>query len=234
MTDIIVPEGVSGQKAKYDPSGLTVTDLANELALLQLGDFIPLDFKLNIRDAVNELAPFRNDWVDYLPRADRHNNRKGLCLTAMEGESHNSFPSMAQAMVKYGRKVSEVEFNHKTAVYDSMKSVHPFFDRFESLGRTFIVKCGIGGYFMPHRDHPSLPRSCFRVVIFLTGCGPYEYDWMIDNDKMHIEPGRAYYVNTRRMHRTMSWVENSAHLVANIPVTTANVGAVISSLQHTH
>ena len=46
--------------------------------------------------------------------------------------------------------------------------------------------------------------------------------------------GQIYYVNTQMTHRTISWVDNSQHLILNIPFTTENVAKVIASLAHTH
>lgn len=231
---IVVPSGISGARAKYDANKVTLETLANEVALLQLGDVIPLNFKANVAQSMKELAQFENDWVDYLPRTDRVNNRKGLTLTALPGETHKDVPSMAQAMVKYGNNITELDFNQPTEVFHAMESLHPLLHTFNGLGRTFLVRANMGGYFVPHRDHPSLPRRTFRVVVFLKGCNPYEYDWLMDDEKLRIEPGRAYYVNTRRMHRTISWVDGSTHLILNIPVTSENVAALIANLQHTH
>ena len=93
----------------------------------------------------------------------------------------------------------------------------------------------IGGYFPPHRDHPSIPRNCFRIIVFLQNCGPQQYDWFMEDDKkLMIEHGRAYYVNTRMTHRTISWVDKSDHMIMNIPMTTENVEKVIANLLHTH
>ena len=64
--------------------------------------------------------------------------------------------------------------------------------------------------------------------------GPYDYDWLMDDRKMPIEPGRVYYVNTRKMHRTMAWVDNSHHIILNVPMTTENVSKVIANYQHRH
>jgi hypothetical protein len=127
-----------------------------------------------------------------------------------------------------------LEFNHKTAVYNACFSLDPLFEIFPDLGRSFFVKCGIGGYFVPHRDHPAMPRDVFRLVMFANNCGPLDYDWLMDDRKLQIEHGRVYYVNTRKTHRTISWVEDSIHLILNIPMTTENVAKVIANLQHTH
>jgi len=97
------------------------------------------------------------------------------------------------------------------------------------------VQCNVGAYFVPHRDHPEMPRESFRLIAFLNNCAPMEYDWIMETDKkLQIEMGRVYYVNTRKTHRTMSWVNNSIHMILNIPFTPEHVAKVISHLQHRH
>lgn len=219
----------------YDSKRVSHTTVSDELALLSLGDFEPLDFFIDPGQFNNELSKFDNEWVDYLPRADRVNNRQGLTVTSLEGKTHKDNPSQAQAIQAAGKFVSEKEFCHPTDVYHSCPSLHPLLDNFTPLGRTFLVKSNMGGYFAPHRDHPSMPRETFRIVVFLRNCGTYQYDWIMEQDrKMPIEEGRAYYVNTRKTHRTVSWTDNSIHLILNVPMTTENVTKLIGSLYFSH
>jgi hypothetical protein len=228
-----VPPGISGRAAQYD-GNVDQTALANELALLNLGPFEPLNIWINTGQYMNEISQFNNDWVDYLPRTDRPNNRRALTLTNLPGKTHTDVPSLAEASYAAGRRLSELEFNQPTDVYKACSSLHPFLDQWQPLGRTFIVQSNTGGYFVPHRDHPSMPRECFRLIVFLNNVGPLQYDWLMDDRKMYIQPGQVYYVNTRLTHRTISWVDNSQHLILNIPFTTANVAKVIANLAHTH
>lgn len=228
-----VPLGVSGRAAHYD-GNIDQSTIANELALLNIGPFEPLNMYIDIGKYNQEISQFNNDWVDYLPRTDRPNNRKALTLTNLPGKTHKDVPSLAEASYSAGRRLSELEFNEPTDVYRACTSLHPFLDQWQPLGRTFIVQSNTGGYFVPHRDHPSMPRDVFRLVVFLNNVSPLQYDWWMDDRKMNIEPGRVYYVNTRMTHRTISWVDNSQHLILNIPFTTENVARVIGNLQHTH
>lgn len=231
----VVPPGVSGRPPQFNAKNVDLETVANELALLNLGDFEPLNFRINTSRFMSEIAQFDNDWVDYLPRTDRPNNRKGLVLTNLAGKTHQDNPSLAQASVDAGRRLSENDFNQKTVVYDACTSLHPLLENFSPLGRTFLIKSNIGGYFVPHRDHPTMPRESFRIAVFLNNCAPLQYDWLIDTDrKLPIEMGRAYYINTRKTHRTISWVNDSIHLIMNIPFTSENVSKVLASLQHPH
>ena len=228
-----VPPGVSGRAAQYN-GNIDQSTMANELALLNLGPFEPLNIRIDLQKYMQEIAQFDNDWVDYLPRTDRPNNRRALTLTNLSGKTHQDVPSLAEASYAAGRRLSELEFNEKTEVYNACTSLQPFLDSWQPLGRTFIVQSNTGGYFVPHRDHPSMPRECFRLIVFLNNCGPLQYDWLMDDRKMNIQMGQVYYVNTRMTHRTISWVDNSQHLILNVPFTTDNIAKVIANLQHTH
>lgn len=228
-----VPPGISGRAAQYT-GNVDPETLSNELALLNLGPFEPLNIHIDLGKYLQEIKQFDNDWVNYLPRTDRPNNRRALTLTNLPGKTHQDVPSLAEASYAAGRRLSELEFNQPTDVYKSCTSLHSFLDQWTPLGRTFIVQSNTGGYFVPHRDHPSMPRECFRLIVFLNNCGPLQYDWLMDDRKMYIQPGQVYYVNTRMTHRTISWVDNSQHLILNIPFTTENVAWVIANLAHTH
>lgn len=229
-----VPPGISGQPAFYDSASVDHKTLANELSLINIGDFEPLNIKINCDSLMNELSRFRDDWQDYLPRTDRPNNRQGLTLTTLPGKTHLDAPSLAEASYAAKRRLSELEFNYKTEVYNACVSLEPIFKIFPTVGRTFLVKSNIGGYFVPHRDHPALPRDVFRLIVFVNNCGPLDYDWWMDDRKLQIEQGRVYYVNTRKTHRTISWVNDSIHLILNVPMTCDNISKVIANLQHTH
>ena len=228
-----VPPGVSGRAAQYNGI-IDQSTLANELALLNLGPFEPLNIQIDLQKYLQEIKEFDGQWVDYLPRTDRPNNRRALTLTNLPGKTHQDVPSLAEASYAAGRRLSELEFNEKTDVYHACTSLQPFLDSWQPLGRTFIVQSNTGGYFVPHRDHPSMPRECFRLICFLNNCGPLQYDWLMDDRKMNIQMGQVYYVNTRMTHRTISWVDNSQHLILIVPFTTDNVAKVIANLQHTH
>ena len=230
---VSVPPGISGKSASYSAT-VTQTQLANELALLNLGPFEPLNINIDLDKYYQEIEQFKNDWIDYLPRTDRPNNRKGLTLTNLPGKTHKDVPSLAQASFAAGRRLSELEFSEKTEVYNACTSLHLFLNMWTPLGRTFIVQSNTGGYFVPHRDHPSMPRDVFRLIIFLKNCGPLQYDWWMDDRKANIEIGRVYYVNSRLTHRTISWVNDSWHLILNVPFTAENVDKVLKHLQHRH
>jgi hypothetical protein len=93
---------------------------------------------------MQEISQFDNDWVDYLPRTDRPNNRRALTLTNLPGNSHTDVPSLAEASYAAGRRLSELEFNQPTDVYQECTSLHSLLDEFSPLGRSLLLQCNIG------------------------------------------------------------------------------------------
>ena len=205
-----------------------------ELQLAVLGDVIPLSIKIDTASYQNEIARFDGDWCDYLPRTDRFNNRKGLTVTTFPGLTHKETPSLAELANRFNRPIKEIEMCEPTEVYHHCTSLHPILNLFPNLGRTFILKCNMGGYFVPHRDHPQLDRDVFRVLVFLKNCGRNQFDFIFDNQCLEIEEGRAYVINTRKTHRAFSFIDDSQQMVLNVPMTLENTLTILSNLQHRH
>jgi len=226
-----------------DFDNLSKSHLAKEFALLSLGDFEPLGFKIDYLALKKELDQFKNDWVDYLPteyipdhiqkNQKSDGKRRSLVVSNLPNRGHMDTPSMHEASMRAGRAIPESEFNFKTAVYDKCPSLRQVIDVFDSVGRSFIVRLNVGGMFAPHRDYVHMPRDSFRIVVFINNCGPYEYDWIMgERDKATIELGRPYLVNTTKVHRIVSWTNNSIKLIMNVPYTDENVNILLRNLQH--
>lgn len=222
--------------SKYEAGEFTVSqeELMAELQLAVLGDVIPLSIKIDTNQFSQEIEQFKNDWTDYLPRADRSNNRKGLTLTSYPGMHHSETPSLPEIRRRFGSHIIETDICEPTEVYRKCESLHPILNLFPSLGRSFLIQSNMGGYFVPHRDHPQLNRDVFRVIAFIKNCKRYEFDFLFENQCLEIEEGRAYVVNTRKCHRTMSFVDDSIQMVLNVPLNLRNVLTILSNLQHRH
>lgn len=221
------PEALSLTPQKLD-------QLMAEMQLLSLGNVIPLNLTINLSQLSQELSAYENQWIEYLPRSDRTNNRKGLSLFGFPGDDMNDGLSLPEASRRVGRRLSEMEFNNPTEVFYHCKSLHSLFSYFNPVGRSFFVKSNAGGWFYPHRDHPSLFRDSMRIVVFCKNSKAGQYDWLLDDKKLEIEEGRAYYVNTRLVHKTISYVNDSIHLILNIAPTWHNSQQILKALQFAH
>jgi hypothetical protein len=209
-----------------------ITDLACEMQLDAIGDFVPLNVKINLGQFKKEISAYDNQWVPYLHREGVMNDREGLNMVGLPGDTPQDSISMPEARKRTGKTLSELDFDTPTQLYHDTPSLHSIIDAFPKLGRCTLVKVNKGGWFPSHRDGVLLNRKAFRIVVFLTHTSAEHYQWEHDYRIRSIEEGRCYYVDTRKQHRTHSYSHDSIHLVMNIPKTYENVLRVLDLLQH--
>lgn len=207
-----------------------IMDIACELQLDAIGDFVPLKFNVNLNQFEKEIEQYKDMWVPYLHREGLLNDRQGLNLVGLPGDTPTDSLSMPEAMKRTGRNLSELDFDTPTQLYRDLPSLHHIVDYFPKLGRCSLVKLNTGGWFPTHRDGVLLQRRTFRIVVFLSNTSHSCYEWEHDYRIRQIEPGCAYYIDTRKTHRTHSYVNDSIHLVMNIPKTYDNVLLVLDAL----
>jgi hypothetical protein len=214
-----------------DPKSLEPTqeDIKCELQLGMLSFWEPLSFKVDVSKFMKEVKALDDRWVPYLRREGIMNNREGISLMGLPGATMEQGLSMPEAIKQLGRIPSECEFNSKTEAYDMLPSLHELLEYFQPLGRTMLVKANAGGFFPPHKDAQKLTRDTFRVIAFVSwNVTRDEFEWEMEYTKVPIKPGGVYYVDTTKTHRTHSWVDDSIHLVMNVPKTWENVLKLMS------
>jgi hypothetical protein len=201
----------------------TEDQLISEVQLLSLGDYFPLSIEVDVKKLMADLVPYKDKWSPYLPREGRTNNREGLCLVGLEGDSYTDSFSIPEARMRTGKPLLDSDFNVPTQLFNDCPSLHPFLNYFMPLGRTMLIKVNEGGWFAPHRDGRWIFRDSFRLIVFCQNCSGSVFNWYMNGKSIDIEEGRVYYVNTRLEHRTISYVNDSIHLIVNVPVTLENV-----------
>jgi hypothetical protein len=204
-------------------------DLKCELQLGMLSFWEPLSIKVDTSQFMKEIQSLDDKWVPYLRREGIMNDREGICISGLPNATMEEGLSMPEACKKAGRYLKETEFNTFTEAYDMLPSLHELLDYWKPLGRTMLVKANAGGYFPPHKDAPKLTRDTFRVIAFPSwNVTRDEFEWEMEYTKVPIKPGGVYYVDTTKTHRTHSWVNDSIHLVMNVPKTWENVLKLMS------
>ena len=219
---------IDSGKTRFEP---TQEDLKCELQLQALSVFEPLNFTINYRQFEKEMAKSKwgDAWVPYLRREGISNDREGLLLVGLDGDTPNDILSMPEARRRTGKKLIETDFTEKTELYNDLECLHPLLEKFDVLGRTMLVKVNKGGWFPPHKDSPMLTRESIRIIVFIGQQTDVEsYQWHMDGRTWPISPNQSYYVDTRKTHRTHSWVDGSIHCVVNIPKTWENVLKIMS------
>jgi hypothetical protein len=214
-----------------DPSSVepTTEDIKCELQLQALTTVEPLSFLINFVQFKQDIEPYKDRWQPYLRREGVLNDREALLVVGQEGDTSDSYASRPEASIKAGRELEEVDFDQPTDLFHNLTSCQDLLNYWSPIGRTMLIKCNTGGFFPPHKDEPLLTRKCFRVAAFIgSGVDHEAFEWEQDGHVWPIKPNRAYYIDTRKTHRTHTWVNDSYHLILNIPKTWENVIKLMS------
>ena len=209
---------------------MTKTDPNLFLHLSSLGDVVPLDFCLDIKQLEKELSQFEKDWKQYNPR--KPNNRQGLSITSLDGKLSGvpDLDSLFEYNKQHNTNINEADISVKTPVASNISVIQRLLDVFDTLGRSHFIRLNTGGFFPPHRDGKILDITCFRVLTLCHNCTPNQFTFMHEDKIIKLEPGRPYFINTRKMHSVFSYVDNSVQCVLNIPLTKDNYNCIVKHL----
>jgi|TARA_B110000305_G_scaffold218494_1_gene258672 hypothetical protein len=207
--------------ASVEPSA---EDIKCELQLQALTSFEPLNFLIEFGKFRKEIESYKDKWQPYLRREGVSNDRESLLIVGQEGDTANSYSSRPEACIAAGRELDETDFNIPTDLFYNLESCHKLLTYWKPIGRTMLVKTNAGGWFPPHKDEPLLNRTTFRIAAFIGTHVDHEaFEWEMDGRRWPIKQNRAYYIDTRKTHRTHSWANDSYHLIINVPKTWENV-----------
>ena len=62
-------------------------------------------------------------------------------------------------------------------------------------------------------------------------CDPGQFVFLYEDKKLSLEPGRPYFVNTRKEHSVFSYVDDCVQCVLNVPLTVDFYGCLIKHLK---
>ncbi|MBX3032388.1 MAG: hypothetical protein KF865_00560 [Bdellovibrionaceae bacterium] len=113
-----------------------------------------------------------------------------------------------------------------------MSSLRPLLDHFGPyLGRSHLIRFGKGGHFPPHRDAFGLGMKCFRVLGLCRNCGRDQFVMLMNGERAHLEPGRAYLIETRMDHSVFSFTDDCTILVLNVILSDASFRAAMNAVK---
>jgi len=189
------------------------------------GSAAALDISVDLKKFDKQIHEFSDYWKRYNPRKPEV-NRFGLSLTSLDGKMEGipDLDSIYEYNKIHGTSYTERDFHNPTEAHERLTSLYPILSAYEApLGRTHLLKLDKGGFFPPHRDAFGLASKCFRVLVPLISCQETEYAFLIDDRRLFMTPGRAYFIDTMRPHSIFSFVDNCILLVMNVPLTVENV-----------
>jgi hypothetical protein len=205
----------------------TQEDIACELQLTAIGDFVPLNF--NIKGWKEDELNLNQYWVPFQPKENIINDRESILVYGPENANPSDACGLSQLKRIHGYKPSEMSMNFPTEAKEKLSCFSSFFDYFD-FGRTFLVKLNAGGHYPPHRDHVLLNRPSFRLIAFIPNKVSY-LRWEIDDKIINFDTNTIYYVDTRKAHRLWSSGKNSTMLVCNIKKDWNNILKLLSVLK---
>jgi len=187
--------------------------------LLTYGDVIPLKFTCNPSKLLKEVKDF--EYKQYNPRKDIP--RSGLSITSLEGKLDGiDLDSIVEYNKENNVHYTELDFNTVTDVYHKSPEIQEVVKPFkEYLGRSHVLYLPAGGYFPPHRDLPHYreDQQSMRILIPLQDCNPPWMYFIHDGNILNFEHGRAYFVNTNKVHSLFSF-RDSYMIVLNVQSNT--------------
>lgn len=183
------------------------------------GPIAELDFVFDIGRIERELAAFHENWTQYNPYKPRI-SRQGLSVTSLDGglTGDPDLSSLAMYNRDRGTNFRETDFTRPTPAYEKVSGIRPILDFYSQyLARSHFIRLNMGGFFPPHRDDPRMDEhSTFRVLVPLSHCEKNEFVFLLEDERVWLEPGHAYFVDTAKVHSVFSFVDNSIQLVLNV------------------
>lgn len=202
-------------------------------ALMMAGDYFGLTPSIDLGNLALELEGFAGDWKPYNPGKGDF-KRQGLSLTSLDGGLSGvpDLTSLREHNFQNGTQYNELSFRRPTPVFDACPSLQSLLMPLrESLGRCHFLKFGTGGFFPFHRDSVGFRTdTVFRIFVPLYRHSPRDFVFLYGDQRIHLEPGRPYFINTVKEHAVFSFDEESLHLVLNVHLTEQSVNAVLKML----
>tara|TARA_B100000927_G_scaffold286570_1_gene278276 strand:- start:404 stop:1021 length:618 start_codon:yes stop_codon:yes gene_type:complete len=183
--------------------------------LLTYGDIIPLKFTCEPDKLLKEIKDF--DFKQYNPR--KTIPRSGLSITSLDGKFDGiDLDSIPEYNRENNTHYTELDFNTVTDAYHKSEEIRKVVEPWKKyLGRSHVLYLPAGGYFPVHRDLPVYKedQQSMRILIPLQDCNPPWMYFIHDGKILNFEHGRAYFVNTNKMHSLFSF-RDSYMIVLNV------------------
>lgn len=211
----------------------TEEDIACELQLQVLGNWEPLDFKINQNEYLNNIKVFENkDWFrPFQPKKNVLNNRESVLLYGLEKDTPTSLTGLSHIEANIGRKPKEDEFIYPTEAAKVLSCLQEVFNYFD-IGRTFFIRLNAGGFYPYHRDHIRLNRETFRLIAFLGNHNENGLHWTVDGSSQNAYINHVYYVDTRKTHRLNASKNCCDMVVMNVKKDWLNVNRLLTHLKY--
>jgi len=198
--------------------------------LLSFGDVIELTTQIDPHKLLKEIE--HHTWSQYNPR--KENNRFGLSITSSDGTLNNiDLDSLYEYNKENNTEYGEISFRTKTQVYYDSEEIQKITKSFDnSLCRTHLINIKRNGSFPPHRDWRSIDtQESFRILVPLKNCNPTNMYFMYEDKPLYFEHGRAYFMNTNKIHSVFSFSDDATFIVMNVICNYDSIKTVLDNMK---
>jgi hypothetical protein len=207
--------------------------LINEVSyqkLVSFGNFFPLKPYIFVDQVEAQLTEFETHWQQY-NKFKTGFGRFGLSVTSADGglSGEKDLTSLGEYNRVHGTDLNEFSFRTPTEVYKKCTAIHPLILELEPyLCRTHFIRFQSGGYFPYHRDAYGGNNHTFRIFVPLYRHSPRDFIFLLGEQRISMEIGRPYFINTRIEHALMVFDGPSLCLVLNVECRPESVDKVLS------
>ncbi len=205
--------------------------------LTAYGDLVGLSMRVDLGEYARQIEPWADRFLHYNPNKPDI-DRQGLSLTSLDGSMTGvpELTSLGEHNRAHGTRLTELSFQTVTPAYEALTSLHHVMQPFAPLGRCHILRLNAGGYFPPHRDEFTVNLRyspvAFRIIVPLINSDTDTLVFLLDDKRVHMEPGRAYYMNTFKSHAAFSFQNNSQLLVMSVPFNLTQIQNLFRTFSH--
>lgn len=196
-------------------------------SLLQYGDFFELNVHFEPAHANNEIINLEHLWRPYNQNKPDY-KRFGMSLFSLDGSTSGEIDlnSVLEFNKLNGTNYDELSFRTPTEAWHKIPSISlPLANLEPLLGRSHLIRFNTGGFFPPHRDD----GTAFRLISFINT--NYESLYLtLDKKVLPLTCGRLYFLNVKKEHSLISFVEGATILVLNVEVSENSVRWVQDNL----
>lgn len=176
------------------------------MILDRYGDIVELDYSLNTEQAIRELRALDATWK----------LEKSRTYIDFIGDPFRDY------------KIKD-EVKELNSLADDCPTIKDYIKLFPDVHKARVQRMDTGSFFEPHRDHFQGGER-FRVFMALNNVELQKYAFFYDGSIYTFKAGVPYIINTAKVHGSMSFADETYHLLLSVNRTDEAIKAVIDNI----
>lgn len=176
------------------------------MILDRYGDIIELNYSLDTAKAIEELRALNNIWKTEKTR------------------QYVDF--IGDLFQDYSVKDETTMLN---SLADDCPTIRDYIKIFPDVHKARVQRLDTGSFFEPHRDHFQGGKR-FRLFMALNNVELQKYAFFYDGRIFTFKAGVPYIINTAKVHGSMSFADETYHLILSVNTTEESIKTVIDRI----